>query len=116
MRLREEFEPQRHRDTEKKAVEWVESSRPTGPFSFPLFCLLCVSVSLWFNSSSFASDTDRFAPVDRLMYQAIKPVDSEMRWKEVPWMQDLDAAVKQAKKEKRPLFIWVSGDEPLERC
>jgi hypothetical protein len=31
-------------------------------------------------------------------------------------MQDLDVAVKQAKKEKRPLFIWVAGDEPLERC
>ena len=79
-------------------------------FSFALLAasLFCTSVS--------AADIDHLAPGDVRYYHAIKPVESEMRWRQIPWMQDLDAAVKQAKKEKRPLFIWVSGNEPLELC
>ena len=39
------------------------------------------------------------------------------RWRNgIPWLVDLDQAIRQAKKEKRPILIWVSGDEPLERC
>jgi hypothetical protein len=63
-----------------------------------------------------AADLDRLAPGDRRYYEAIKPAESETRWRQIPWMQDLAAAVEQAKKEKRPVLIWVSGDEPLERC
>jgi hypothetical protein len=62
------------------------------------------------------SDTDRLTPIDLRWYRAIKPADSEMRWQEIPWMQDLATAAAVAKKEKRPLFVWVAGDEPLERC
>ena len=58
----------------------------------------------------------RLPPADAPYYRAIKPREDETRWQAVPWMQDLEAAVKQAKKEKRPLFLWVAGDEPLERC
>jgi hypothetical protein len=61
-------------------------------------------------------DWPRLGPVDAPYYRAIKPREDETRWQAVPWMQDLEAAVKQAKKEKRPLFLWVAGDEPLERC
>jgi hypothetical protein len=63
-----------------------------------------------------AADVDRLASIDQRYYQAVKPTDSELRWQQIPWMQDLAAATKQAKKEKRPLFLWVSGDEPLDRC
>ncbi len=63
-----------------------------------------------------ASDVDRLTAIDQRYYQAIKPTNSELRWQRIPWMQNLAAAVKQAKKEKRPLFLWVSGDEPLDRC
>jgi hypothetical protein len=63
-----------------------------------------------------AADVDRLASIDQRYYQAVKPTDSELRWQQIPWMQDLAAAAKQAKKEKRPLFLWVSGDEPLDRC
>jgi hypothetical protein len=31
-------------------------------------------------------------------------------------MLDLEEAIKVAKKEKRPLLVWVAGDDPLGRC
>ena len=77
------------------------------------FALLASSL---FHAPLSAADLDRLAPTDRRYYEAIKPIESEVRWRQIPWMQDLSAAVEQAKKEKRPVLIWVSGDEPLERC
>jgi hypothetical protein len=61
-------------------------------------------------------DPDCLSTIERSYYRALKPSDRDIRWRRIPWMQDLDAAVKQAKKEKRPLFIWATDDEPLERC
>ena len=47
---------------------------------------------------------------------AIKPRPDEVRWLQIPWTLDLDAAVKASRDENRPLLIWASGDDPLERC
>jgi hypothetical protein len=47
---------------------------------------------------------------------AIKPQPNEVRWLQIPWVLDLDAAAKASRDENRPLLIWASGDEPLERC
>lgn len=39
------------------------------------------------------------------------------KWRDaIPWVLDLEAGVRQARDEKRPVLIWVSGDDPLERC
>ena len=38
------------------------------------------------------------------------------RWLEIPWLLDLNEGIRLAKKERRPVLIWVSGDDPLERC
>jgi hypothetical protein len=38
------------------------------------------------------------------------------KWLEVPWLLDLDEGLRAAKAEKRPVLLWVSGDDPLERC
>jgi hypothetical protein len=37
-------------------------------------------------------------------------------WLTIPWLLDLSEAVRVAKAENRPVLIWVSGDDPLERC
>ncbi len=37
-------------------------------------------------------------------------------WREIPWLINLNEAVAAGKKENRPILIWVSGDDPLERC
>jgi hypothetical protein len=62
------------------------------------------------------SDLDCLTAIERSYYRVLKPTAQELRYRQIPWMMDLDAAVKQAKKENRPLFIWATDDEPLERC
>ena len=47
---------------------------------------------------------------------AIKPAPRELTWLAVPWVLDLAEARKMAREEKRPIFLWVTGDDPLERC
>jgi hypothetical protein len=39
------------------------------------------------------------------------------RWRDgIPWLLDLEEGIRRARAEKRPLVLWVSGDDPLERC
>lgn len=44
------------------------------------------------------------------------PHPGELRWQQIPWLTDLREGVRQAKGEKRPLVLFVSGDDPLEKC
>jgi len=46
----------------------------------------------------------------------IKPVPEELRWQQIPWLTDLAEGQQLAKAERRPIFLWVTGDDPLERC
>lgn len=51
------------------------------------------------------------------MYVAVKkPHPGELKWQTIPWLTDLAEGIRQAKDEKRPLLLWVSGDDPLEKC
>jgi hypothetical protein len=68
------------------------------------------------NPPPFKADLDRLHSADVRTYRAVKPTKKELQWSRIPWLTDLNAALKLAKKEKRPLFLWVSGDDPLERC
>ena len=47
---------------------------------------------------------------------AIKPAAEELLWQQIPWVLDLNEGIRLAREEKRPLLLWVSGDDPLERC
>jgi hypothetical protein len=52
---------------------------------------------------------------------AIRPAAGNFAWREIPWYIDPTAALKQAREEKRPLFVWLAGGRdrdgsPLERC
>jgi hypothetical protein len=39
------------------------------------------------------------------------------KWRDaIPWGLDLEEGLRLAREEKRPVLIWVSGDDPLERC
>ncbi len=57
---------------------------------------------------------------DKLAGQAlcatIKPNVAELSWQKIPWLTDLGQAQVVARQEKRPIFLWVTGDDPLERC
>jgi hypothetical protein len=52
-----------------------------------------------------------------LIYRHVKrQVPNELSWQQIPWAVDLAEAIRQARVEKRPILIWVAGDDPLERC
>jgi hypothetical protein len=65
---------------------------------------------------TLAADVDRLPPFQASAYRLIRPAAGELKWKQIAWQTDLAAAVKLATAEKRPLFVWVAGDPPLERC
>lgn len=46
----------------------------------------------------------------------VKPRADETRWSRIPWLTDLAQGQRLAREEHRPLFVFVSGDEPLEAC
>jgi hypothetical protein len=48
--------------------------------------------------------------------EEIKQPPELNRWQQIPWVLDLKEALHIARQEKRPLLLWVSGDDPLERC
>jgi hypothetical protein len=77
---------------------------------------LLAGVSLTLAAVASAGDLDRLPGDSASYYRAIVPVESEMRWKGIPWMTRLDEAMKVGKAEKRPVFIWVVDNEPLDRC
>ena len=56
--------------------------------------------------------------LDELLQRAavIKPSAEELKWQRIPWLTDLAAAQRAAQAERRPIFLWVTGDDPLERC
>ena len=61
--------------------------------------------------------TARLSPQAALVYNYVKmQMPGELKWQRTPWMVDLPEAVRQAKAENRPLFIWATDDDPLERC
>ena len=48
--------------------------------------------------------------------EVIEPSAEELKWQRIPWMTDLTRGQRVAREERRPLFLWVTGDDPLERC
>jgi hypothetical protein len=46
----------------------------------------------------------------------IRPSADELKWTRIPWVLDLAEGQRLARAEKRPIFLWVTGDDPLERC
>ncbi len=56
------------------------------------------------------------APAARL-YAETTLFPRPTKWRDaIPWVLDLEEGIRLAKQEKRPLLLWTSGDDPLERC
>jgi hypothetical protein len=63
------------------------------------------------------TDPLQLRPDAARMYACVmKPHPGELKWQQIPWLTDLREAIRLAEEEKRPLLIFVSGDEPLEKC
>ncbi|HVL16044.1 MAG TPA: hypothetical protein VM529_25950 [Gemmata sp.] len=59
--------------------------------------------------------------VEALRKKVQRPAARDLAWREIPWYDEAAAALAQAREEKRPLFVWLSGGRdrdgsPLERC
>jgi hypothetical protein len=61
-------------------------------------------------------DLGRLPAKAKAQYDFVMPRADERRWEQIPWLLDLSEGVRQAHAEKRPLLIWVSNEDPLERC
>ncbi len=60
---------------------------------------------------------DSLPPDAARMYGFVRtPHPGELKWQQIPWLTDLREAVRQARAERRPLLLFVSGDDPLEKC
>jgi hypothetical protein len=61
-------------------------------------------------------DLGRLPAKAKAQYDFVMPRADERRWEQISWLLDLSEGVRQARAEKRPLLIWVSNEDPLERC
>ena len=48
--------------------------------------------------------------------QAIRPRADELKWQQIPWLRGLEQAQRVARRERRPIFLFVSAYDPLGRC
>jgi hypothetical protein len=46
----------------------------------------------------------------------IRQDEALLRWRDIPWYIDAVEGLKTAREEKRPVLLWVTGDDPLGRC
>ena len=67
-------------------------------------------------SSRPKTDVSRLPRPAAELYRDTTLFPREPKWQRIPWLIDLDQAIRLAREEKRPLLIWTSGDDPLERC
>jgi hypothetical protein len=47
---------------------------------------------------------------------ALRPGAHLLKWQQIPWTTDLKQGLEMARKENRPLLLWGSDDDPLDRC
>ena len=65
---------------------------------------------------SSKEDLTRLPAAAAALYRDVTLFPRPTKYRETPWLLDLDEGIKLAKEEKRPLLLWTSGDDPLERC
>lgn len=68
-------------------------------------------------TTTVADNSSRLPETAARFYAYVKqPLPGELGWQEIPWTLDLNEGIRLAKKEQRPVLLWVSGDDPLEKC
>lgn len=76
---------------------------------------LLACICLVFIAGSAAAQRDKTESLDDLAAR-IKPKPAEETWKMIPWRTSLVEGQKLARELNRPMFVWISSEEPLERC
>ena len=66
---------------------------------------------------SIQSEVAQLPAASARLYAETTLFPQPTKWRDaIPWVLDLPAGIRSARKEERPLLIWTSGDDPLERC
>ena len=50
------------------------------------------------------------------LFASIKPVESELRWLEIPWLGTILEGRQAATTVKKPMFLWAMNGHPLGTC
>lgn len=84
----------------------------------PALSLLAGAVVAWADSQPIKrhGDVARLPQAAAKLYADTTLFPRPAKWLQIPWLLDLNEAMRLAKSENRPILIWVSGDDPLERC
>ena len=82
-----------------------------------------LATMLLLGSAGLAHAGDSVPELSALLNKAaaFRPNSHDLVWRQIPWYTDPADALKQAREEKRPLFVWIAGGrdrdgDPLERC
>ena len=85
--------------------------------TLPLAAVLLPIIGLALVAAQAPPMPSDLPPSASRMYAIVKSVrPGELRWQEIPWLVELQDGLRLAKEENRPLLLWVSGDDPLEKC
>ena len=66
---------------------------------------------------AWAQEPTRLTP-DQLEMRAalLRPAPGDLKWRQIPWLTSAAEAQQLARKEQRPIFLWGSDGDPLDRC
>ena len=79
--------------------------------------LLTTSARADIRPVSAREDVARLPEAAAALYADTTLFPRPTQWRDaIPWVLDLKEGIRLARAEKRPLLIWTSGDDPLERC
>jgi hypothetical protein len=81
-----------------------------GPSIAGVACVLIAALPV------VAAEPAKIADDLQSLAEVIKPAEEELKWQQIPWVLDLAEGQQLAQQERRPIFLWVTGDDPLERC
>ena len=67
--------------------------------------------------SSVRTSAPDIAPTQfEALFASIKPVESELRWLEIPWLGTIFEGREAAMAAKKPMFLWAMNGHPLGTC
>jgi hypothetical protein len=78
-------------------------------FALPAFVALTITATA---GDPLAHEAKALKDMARLIRQD----EAQLRWRDIPWYTDALEGLKTARAEKRPVLLWVTGDDPLGRC
>src|SRR5262245_30810409 len=92
-----------------RAALWIVLGLPAGSMTFQPAVADTRPVSA-------KEDVGRLPDEAAQLYRDTTLFPQATKHEEIPWLLDLEEGITLARREKRPVLIWTSGDDPLERC